>query len=43
LFVLDKQEVINLEYLWLNPIGCLAVMLFAWILQPLVGKKVVSE
>lgn len=39
LFVLDKQETINLEYLWLNPIGCLAVMGFAWLLQPLVGKK----
>lgn len=39
LFMLDKNEVIDLEYLWLNPIGCLAVMLFAWLLQPLVRKR----
>jgi Na+/proline symporter len=42
LFMLDKKEIIDLEYLWLNPIGCLAVMLFAWILQPMIGKKVVD-
>jgi len=34
LFIMDK-----IEYLWLNLIGCLAVMLFASILQPLIGKK----
>lgn len=39
LFLMDNKEIINLEFLWLNPIGCLAVMLFAWLLQPLVGKK----
>ncbi|MCB0629337.1 MAG: sodium:solute symporter [Saprospiraceae bacterium] len=39
LFIMDKKEIIDLEYLWLNPIGCLAVMLFAWLLQPLIGKK----
>lgn len=39
LYVLDNREVIDLEYLWLNPIGCLAVMLFAALLQPLIGKR----
>lgn len=29
----------GVEFLWLNPIGCLAVMLFAAMLQPLFGKK----
>lgn len=41
LFILDKEEIIDLEYLWLNPIGCLAVMLFAWVLQALIGKKAI--
>lgn len=29
----------GVEFLWLNPIGCLAVMLFAAMLQPLFGNK----
>ena len=31
IFLLDQYEVINLAYLWLNFIGCLLVMFFAWI------------
>ncbi|MBT8263318.1 MAG: sodium:solute symporter [Bacteroidia bacterium] len=33
LFFLDVYEVINLPYLWLNFVGCLSVMLIAYILQ----------
>jgi len=33
LFFLDVYEVINLPYLWLNFVGCLTVMLIAYILQ----------
>lgn len=39
LFTLDAKEVIELSYLWLNPIGCGLVILFASILQPIIGKK----
>ena len=35
IFYLDHLEKINLAYLWLNPIGCGLVMLFASILHSL--------
>jgi Na+/proline symporter len=33
LFLLNRYEVIRVEYLWLNLIGCLAVILLAFVLQ----------
>jgi len=35
LYFLDKNEAINLEFLWLNPIGCLGMILVASIIQQL--------
>lgn len=31
IFILDKYEYLNLAYLWLNLVGCLLVLFFAWI------------
>jgi SSS family transporter len=39
LFVLDLFEVIKLPYLWLNVIGCVAVILIAFIVQFFQGDK----
>lgn len=33
LYWLDVKEVIELEFLWLNPIGCLLFVAVAWLLQ----------
>ncbi|MEN0047607.1 MAG: sodium:solute symporter [Bacteroidota bacterium] len=33
IFVLDRKEIIEIPYLWLNTIGCGLVMLFSWVLQ----------
>ena len=33
LFIMDKLEIINLAYLWLNPIGCFLVIIIAGLLQ----------
>ena len=33
LYFMDKYEVINLPYLWLNFVGCVTVMLIAILLQ----------
>jgi solute:Na+ symporter, SSS family len=30
-FFMDQYDVIQLAWLWLNPLGCLSVMLFAWL------------
>lgn len=30
----------DIGFLWYNAIGCIAVMLFGWILQPIVGKSI---
>ncbi len=32
-YTLDKMELLNIEYLWLNLIGCLLVMIFGWLFQ----------
>lgn len=32
-YMLDNAEIINIEYLWLNLIGCLLVMGFGWMLS----------
>jgi len=37
LFLMDKYEVINLPYLWLNFVGCVTVIAIAIVLQVLVG------
>jgi Na+/proline symporter len=39
LYLLDEYNIINLPYLWLNLLGCLIVILLAYILQPLLPKK----
>ena len=39
LFLLDRYEYIDLAYLWLNAIGCLLVMLFAYIFQIFFSKN----
>ncbi len=42
LFVLDLLGMIKLPYLWLNVIGCLAVILMAFIIQLLKGRTIKS-
>jgi hypothetical protein len=37
LFLMDKNDVINLPYLWLNFVGCVTVIAIAIVLQVLVG------
>jgi hypothetical protein len=39
LFVLDLMAVIKLPYLWLNVIGCVAVILIAFLIQLIQGSK----
>ncbi|MGB0777815.1 MAG: sodium:solute symporter [Flavobacteriaceae bacterium] len=39
LFLLDRYEYIDLAYLWLNAIGCLLVMMFAYIFQIFFSKN----
>jgi SSS family solute:Na+ symporter len=38
-FILEKNGHIDFSYLWLNPLGCLGVVLFGLVLQPLFRKK----
>jgi Na+/proline symporter len=42
LFMLDKYEVINLPYLWLNFVGCILVIMLAVIIQSFVKNNKVS-
>jgi len=30
-YTLDRMEILNMEYLWLNLVGCLLVMSFGWL------------
>ena len=39
LYFLEVKEVIKLEFLWLNPIGCLLMIASASLLQPMFGKE----
>lgn len=39
IYSLDKLEILQIEYLWLNLIGCFLVMLFAFIIQNALPKK----
>ena len=41
LFVLMQYEILDLAFLWLNPIGCLLTMLFAWLIQKSMGEVAV--
>jgi Na+/proline symporter len=38
-YLLEKQYLLDFSYLWLNPLGCLSVMFFGLLLQPLFKKK----
>lgn len=38
-YLLEKQDLLDFSYLWLNPLGCLSVMFFGLLLQPLFKKK----
>ncbi|QEC53990.1 SSS family transporter [Anseongella ginsenosidimutans] len=39
IFILSRQGIVEIAYLWLNAIGCLLVMLIATLLQVLLPKK----
>ena len=39
LYFMDKYEIINLPYLWLNFVGCVTVIFIALLLQAVVGTK----
>lgn len=39
LYFLEVKEIIQLEFLWLNPIGCLLMIASASMLQPMFGKE----
>ena len=38
LYFLDVKEVIQLEFLWLNPIGCLLMIGVGSLLEGIIGK-----
>lgn len=38
-FYMSETGQLDISYLWLNPIGCIPVLLFSAILQPIVGKN----
>lgn len=37
-FLLDRYQIIDLPYLWLNFVGCISVMILAWILHMVAVK-----
>lgn len=37
-FILEKTDWVDFSYMWLNPLGCIGVMLFSLLLQPLFPK-----
>ena len=39
LYIMERNDIIDLPYLWLNLIGCVLVMLIAAILQSLIGDN----
>lgn len=41
-FILEKAELLKFSYMWLNPLGCISVMLFSILLQAFFKKRVVS-
>lgn len=46
LYTLDKFEIINIPYLWLNFVGCVTVIVIAFVIQTLMGsgpKKIVGN
>lgn len=42
-FILSRQGIIDIAYLWLNAIGCLLVMVIAALLQPLLPEKPTAQ
>lgn len=38
-FVLTKLEIVDISYLWLNLIGCVLVILFAYLIQQVMGRE----
>ncbi len=43
IFTLNSMEIINIAYLWLNLIGCILVMGFAWILEQAMPKPTATN
>jgi len=43
LFYLDKQEIIDLPYLWLNFVGCVTAIAIAFLLQSMMGNTPTTE
>jgi len=43
IFVLDRKEVIDISYLWLNLIGCTLVILISGVLQVVMGRKALAS
>lgn len=39
IFFLDRADILNIEFLWLNLIGCVLVMLFSLMLQTVMPRK----
>ena len=39
IYLLSNQEVVEIEYLWLNPIGCLLVIIISFILQWIFNQR----
>ncbi|MEL6355692.1 MAG: sodium:solute symporter [Bacteroidota bacterium] len=39
LFIMMQNDQLDLAFLWLNPIGCLLTMLFAWLIQKSTGES----
>ena len=42
-FILTKIGVFKMGFLWLNPIGAFAVILFSLLLQPILSKKAIKQ
>ena len=38
-FIMDKMEILNIAYLWLNLVGCILVVVFSLITQNFIKKK----
>lgn len=38
-YFLNFYEIINFTYLWLNPLGCIVCVIFAWLFQSVIGQS----
>jgi hypothetical protein len=43
IFTLNSMGIIEIAYLWLNLIGCILVMGFAWILEQAMPKPTATD